>query len=404
MPKISVIIPMYDTEEFVEKCVRSVMAQTLKDIEIICVDDCSPDDCAVIVESLARHDSRIRLIRHEHNLGLGGARNTGIRAARAPYLASVDSDDYILPEMLERLWDATGDQVADVTACGMALMNPDGSLISNISRPQQSYCNQDDQLDIFDILSPCFWNKLWRTRLFTSNGIEFPEHLYHEDLATTPRVLRHAKDIRIISDPLYCYVQRTGSITKTVSARHIIDYFRTYDVLSNFLQTENLSERYGEEFIAKIGKSLHYHTQGLSDSSLGQAEKLQYMRYMLMLKLSYLEYDEKLREMDTATLQSLLLSATSRHDIENPRSVQPVSDLKNKINESTNVITRLNRSLDTVRLDLDKCQGTLKETKIQLAKSKENHKNIQRQLSAVYASNSWRITAPLRRILGRLSK
>jgi len=286
----------------------------------------------------------------------------------------------------------------------MALMNPDGSLIFNIIRPQKNHCNQDNQFNILDNLTPSFCNKLWRTRLFTSNGIEFPEHLYHEDLATTPRVLRHAKDIRIISDPLYCYVQRTGSITKTVSARHIIDYFRTYDVLSNFLQTENLSERYGEEFITKIGKSLHYHTQGLSDSGLGQADKLQYMRYMLMLKLSYLEYDEKLREMDTATLQNLLLSATSRHDIENPGSAQTVSDLKNKINESTNVITRLNRSLDTAHLDLNKCQETLKETKIQLAKSRENCKNIQRQLSAVYASNSWRITAPLRRILGQFFK
>lgn len=317
VPLISVIIPIYDTEKYIEKCVRSVMEQTFSRVEIICIDDASPDRSAALVKSLAQEDSRIRLIRHNRNLGLGGARNSGIAAANAAFVTGVDSDDYILPEMLQRLWDASDAGMADVVACGMALVKDDDSLIYNVSRPRQTYFNDINQVDIINLINPSFCNKLWRTAMFTNHGIRFPEAQYFEDLATTPRVLRYARDIRVIPDPLYCYVVREGSITHSTSPRHIIDHFKVYDLLTDFLASEGLLERYRSELIEMIGKTLNYHTRFVIESDMSAEKCQQYMRYMLMLKLAYLEHNDKLRTLEPSVLQDLLLRATSSVDIEN---------------------------------------------------------------------------------------
>lgn len=315
-PKISVIIPIYGTEAYVEKCVRSVMDQTLREIEILCIDDCSPDNSAAIIERLAAEDGRIRLIRHERNLGLGGARNTGIEAARAPYVAGVDSDDYIQPEMMERLWTGTEGQTADVVACNMMLISATGELLNTISFQPGRLQNDHDQLNIFGTYNPSFCNKLWRRSLFIDNDIRFPEHCYYEDLATSPRLLRHAKELRTIPDNLYRYVYRETSITRTTSAKHITDYFKVYDLLQTFLEAEGLRERYRVEFRNIFNAGLAYHASNVTSSALDEAEKRQYLRTMLMLKLSYLEYRDPLHDLDAQMLQELIAKAVSRQDLE----------------------------------------------------------------------------------------
>jgi glycosyltransferase involved in cell wall biosynthesis len=286
-------------------------------IEIICVDDASPDRSAAIVERLAHKDTRIRLIRHDRNLGLAAVRNTGIAAASAPFVTAVDSDDYILPEMMKQLWDASDAGAADVVACGMAVIRDDGSLMYNVSRPSQTYANDMNQIDIINLLTPSFCNKLWRTALFTTHGIRFPEGLYFEDLATTPRLLRYANDIRVIPDPLYCYVMREGSIIRSSSPRHIIDHFKVYDLLSDFLISEGLMERYRNELIEMIGKTLNYHSHFVMGADMQTDDSQQYMRYMLMLKLAYLAHNEQLRTLEQSVIQDLLLRATSDVNIEN---------------------------------------------------------------------------------------
>ncbi|WP_323786430.1 glycosyltransferase family 2 protein [Thalassovita sp.] len=316
MPKISVIIPIHGTERYVEKCVRSVMDQTLKDIEIICIDDCSPDNSAAIVEQLAATDDRIRLIRHERNLGLGGARNTGISEARAPYLASVDSDDYIRPEMMEKLWEGTGGGIADVVVCGVIFIDSHARPLGPRISPQPGrHMNTEDQIDIFNLFNPSFWNKLWRTSLFVDNDIRFPEQCYYEDLATTPRVLHYASDIRVISGDYYQYLIREESITNTSSPRHIMDYFRVYDILDNFLKQEGLQSRYEKEFVKKVGNSLSYHAAGVISSNMEEEQKQKYLRNMLIMKLGYLEYRNQFHEVDTATLQRMLKTSTCWDDV-----------------------------------------------------------------------------------------
>lgn len=101
---ISVILPIYHVEEYIKQCVYSLINQTYKDIEIICINDCGLDNSITLVKELQKKDSRIRLINHDENRGLGGARNTGIKAARGEYITFIDSDDYCDKTMLEKLY------------------------------------------------------------------------------------------------------------------------------------------------------------------------------------------------------------------------------------------------------------------------------------------------------------
>jgi glycosyltransferase involved in cell wall biosynthesis len=312
LPRISVIIPIHGTEKYVEKCVRSVMAQTLREIEIICVDDASPDNSAAIVERLMREDGLIRLIRHDRNLGLGGARNTGIAAARAPYVTGVDSDDYILPEMMERLWEASGDGAADIVVSGFARVNPDGSLRGPSVLPQAGqFRNDNGELDIFEFLKPSFCIKIWKKSLFDDHGIRFPENTYFEDLAVTPQLVHFAKDIRVVSEDLYQYLIRPGSITNSYGVKHLIDHFRVFDILDGFLVREGLVERYGAGLIERICRSQAFHAANVTASGIDLAEKEQYLRFMLMLQVGYIDYKDRLRGVPPGAMQACLRTAKS---------------------------------------------------------------------------------------------
>lgn len=322
-PRISVIVPIHGTEAYVERCLRSLMAQSMDDLEILCVDDASPDRSATIVRHLARADRRIRLLRHKRNRGLGGARNTGIAAAKGTYVTGVDSDDYVRPTLMERLWQTTDNGQIDVVACGMAVLDAEGGLRFNVSQPEQTIDNGEQQIDCLQLLNPSFCNKLWRKELFSDNHILFPENQYFEDLATTPRLLHFARRIRIIPDPLYCYVQRDGSITNSSGPKHILDHFRTFDILAAFLKEQGLTESHNQAFRSLIGKSLHYHSRSISSGDTSSpSDDQSALRYMLLLKLAYLAHADSIINLEHSALQELLLHATSAQDLVN-RAQEP---------------------------------------------------------------------------------
>lgn len=294
-PKISVIIPIYDVEEYIDRCLTSVRNQTLHDIEIICVDDCSPDQSYKIVQRHAFEDSRIQLVRHTNNLGLGGARNTAIRIAKGEYIASVDSDDYMLPNMLERLWNETENSWYDVVCCGFNRVDEKGNIIQFQKYPAKILINDDNDINIFSALNPAFWNKLWRTSLFTDNNIFFPVHMYFEDMPITPSLLSKARYIKVIEDRLYQYFIRQASITTSYSPKHIIDYFNGFELLLKFLDENQLTKHYQKEFIAYVNSNLRFHSDNLVGSGMRKSDLEQYLRNMLLLKIGFLENREILK-------------------------------------------------------------------------------------------------------------
>ena len=306
IPKVSVIIPIYNVEKYLDRCIDSVRNQTFENIEIICVDDCSPDNSLLIVKEHASKDSRIRVIRHEKNLGLGGARNSGIKASRAEYIASVDSDDYIKSEMIEKLWEATDNGSADIVCCGFDRINEIDEVVFESSFTETSILNNDNNIDIFNLFNPNFWNKLWKKSLFTKNDIFFPEHDFFEDMPTTPRLVSKSKKINFVEGQFYKYVVRQKSITNSYSAKHIVDYFKGFDLILSFLEENMLIDRYRDEFSEYVNRGMRFHSHSVLETGLSGEKLDQYLRHMLMFKIGYMEYGDVLRSKDQSEILELL--------------------------------------------------------------------------------------------------
>lgn len=314
-PIISVIVPIYKTEKYIDKCLKSIRKQSMKELEIICVDDCSPDDAHLIVERHAAEDPRVILIRHENNLGLGGARNTAIRAAKAEFIASVDSDDYIRPNMMETLWNATENGKFDVVSCGFDSVDENGKKISRHARPSGVVINENNSINIFTFMNPAFWNKLWRKSLYTKNDIYFPNHVFYQDKATTPRILAKSTYIKIIDDSLYYYLVRPDSATTTYSSKHLIDYIKVFEVLLNFLKDNEIIEHYRDEFVEYVESGIKYHSNNVVESNISKDELKQYLSHFLMLKIAFFEYGDFVETKTKDELLALLEAAKSKGDL-----------------------------------------------------------------------------------------
>lgn len=218
MEKISIIIPVYNVEEYLEKCICSVIAQTYKNTEIILVDDGSPDRCGEICDEYAEKDNRIRVI-HKKNGGLSDARNVGIENASGEYIMFIDSDDYIHPEMIQKLYAALIEESADMCICGMKWVNGDGSPYTDVLPCPVENCvlTRDNMFDVFNIPEYFYFvtavNKLYKKMLF--DEVKFPFGKRNEDEFVAHRIFDKCGKIVCIKDCLYCYVQRGDSIMHT---------------------------------------------------------------------------------------------------------------------------------------------------------------------------------------------
>jgi len=283
---------MYNVRQYVGRCLSSIANQTFSDFEVICVDDCSSDDSSGVVSDFQRYDKRIKLIRHDVNQGPGGARNTAIKAARGRYIAGVDSDDTIKSHMLERLLEASNGGEFDLVCCSFDSVDETGALI-------QSFQGFDEKIDVnsnFDILNrinPAIWNKLWRRSIFIDNNIKFPNNVYYQDAATTPVFLSYSKKIRRIKDSLYNYTQRPDNITGGMSDKHMVDYFRVFDIILKFLRNNGLWSAQKANFIRFVDQNIHYHASNVVQKKEGE-EARQYISNLYAFKVGYISVCESL--------------------------------------------------------------------------------------------------------------
>ena len=206
---ISVIIPIYKVEEYLDECIISVVSQTYLNLEIILVDDGSPDNCPQMCDEWARRDSRIKVI-HKANGGLSDARNAGIGIASGEYIAFVDSDDFIKLDMFEKLHTALVKTGADIAACGILTCEGEKQTAwgcrDTVGTPKQIY-----SLLYNDTAYPvAAWNKLYRRSCWET--LRFPVGKTCEDAFTTYQLIHNAQRIVMIPEALYCYRIRPGSI------------------------------------------------------------------------------------------------------------------------------------------------------------------------------------------------
>lgn len=224
-PLISVIVPVYRVEEYLERCVKSILSQTYENLEVILVDDGSPDQCPAICDACAEKDARVKVI-HQENKGLSGARNAGIDAASGEYLAFVDSDDYVSPHFIEELYQLLQDTGCAIGQCRFSYVKGDGL----VEEGNSAFCIYRGESLMEQLYGPeekatCFvvaWNKLYRAELFKETGIRYPEGRIHEDEATTYRLFHEAKKLAFLDRALYgYYTENGGSITSVFSAKRL---------------------------------------------------------------------------------------------------------------------------------------------------------------------------------------
>ncbi len=245
MPRISVIVPVYKVEDYLHRCVQSILSQTLKDLEVILVDDGSPDGCGVICEEFAAKDSRVKVI-HKENGGLSDARNAGLDMATGDYIGFVDSDDHIRPTMYQRLLQALEENGADMSLCNYAYVDGQDRVDGTMRCSMESgVLSRSAALERLDTASPDYsfyvtaWNKLYKRSLFDS--LRFPVGKLHEDEFVAHHIFDRCRCIAVVGEELYRYVQRSGSIMRGgVSVRSLDGVYALYDRYEFYLAQKML--------------------------------------------------------------------------------------------------------------------------------------------------------------------
>ena len=266
-PVVSIILPVYNVAPYLRQSLDSIINQTLKNIEIICVDDGSTDESGKILDEYKAKDERIKVI-HKKNAGTGAARNDGLKLATGECIGFVDPDDWILPNMYERLYSVLKEKNLDIVMFTPDVFNDETQKHEGFLYFQNS--NFPDFLDnrIFskDEISPfsypmCVWNKLYTKKLFDENHIDFAEGLDFEDHKVIFHTLFAAKRIYFIREKLYVYRHsRKGSILSDNDTR-MFDHIKIYDIVENILKETGNWEQFHFDFLKyKVHNILYYYS------------------------------------------------------------------------------------------------------------------------------------------------
>ena len=216
-PLLSIIVPVYDVERYLPKCIDSILAQTFTDFELILVEDGSPDNCPALCDAAAAKDARIRVL-HQKNGGLSAARNAGLDAARGKWIGFVDSDDYIAPEMYEALYKAVQSTGADLALCDYAEVDETGApcLPPYTGLAQRIFTGRELLKRATNTMAQPAWNKLYRRDLLVDHQIQFTSEVrWAEDLVFNMQYLEYANVLVSIPEAGYYYVQNPQSICHT---------------------------------------------------------------------------------------------------------------------------------------------------------------------------------------------
>ena len=244
MIKLSIIVPIYNVEKYIEECIRSLYSQDipLEEYEVICVDDCSPDQSASIVERLQKEYPTLKLIRHKRNKKLGGARNTGIKVADGKYIMFVDSDDMLKPDCLKQLINEMETGHDDFIHFNVMPLYADGS---NGKEPH--YDVEQSQMtgaDLFFNKSLCWqdqicaWRKIYCMEFLQCNNLYFSEDIMYEDNDYAMRVAAAADKCRHIEYSPYINRQNMESVTRVPVSMSRISYWqKTWPIITSLLDT-----------------------------------------------------------------------------------------------------------------------------------------------------------------------
>lgn len=223
--KISIIVPVYKVEKYLRRCIRSILNQTYENLEIILIDDGSPDNCGRICDVFAGLDDRIIVI-HQENAGVCAARNAALKIATGEYLGFVDPDDHVEPDMFEYLLDNLKKYDADISCCRYFRETMKGEITEDTDNVVHEYNSEEaiNELLKFSTIKAVFWNKLFKKELF--DGVEFPEGVIYEGTIMVHRLFLKAKKILFLPESKYYYQIYNASYVHTKTLKYQCDYVR----------------------------------------------------------------------------------------------------------------------------------------------------------------------------------
>lgn len=240
MKKVSVIIPCYNVEIYINKCIESIIKQSYSNLEVICVDDGSTDDTKNVINELLKKDKRIKYF-YKNNGGVSSSRNFGVKNANGYYCCFIDSDDYINEKFVEKLVESLEKNKSFMAVCEF-----DRVYGKHITHKKMRHD------DVSNFIVPASWNKLFITKYLKE--FIFPDGTWYEDLATIPKYIMKYDNFSIINESLYYYVQNPKSIMHTSDNR----IFQIYDSLNNL---ENFSKEIGvyDKYYSNLEFANIYH-------------------------------------------------------------------------------------------------------------------------------------------------
>ena len=272
-PKVSVIVPVYNTEKYLEKCLDSLVNQTLTDIEIICVNDGSTDGSLAILNKFAADDFRIKVI-NQNNKGQSAARNAGLSAAKGEYIGFLDSDDFADNSMFEKLYYSAKKNDSDLIMCAVNLYNDKTSQVSSDDpyfglKIFEQQTNSDMFFDNVFSYEQCKdflfricvvpWTKLIKSNFLKENNIKFVEGLSFEDNIFCLELLLKAKRISLFKAALPFYrISTQHSLTYGVNDEVKLDVFKIFDYMQSVLEQNNAYTAFKDYFLIHKKNTLLY--------------------------------------------------------------------------------------------------------------------------------------------------
>jgi glycosyltransferase involved in cell wall biosynthesis len=295
-PAISVIVPVYNTAGLLPRCIESLLEQTLREIELIFVNDASTDNSLDILWQYEKaHPDRIRVIHSETNLRQGGARNLGIAVARGTYIGFVDSDDWVEKQMYELLYKEAGKSDSDICYCYRYQVQEEGLVKKEDDATYflpEGEITQATRKEMLLRHITFVQRYIYKRSLFMENQVLFPLHLRYEDLVIDPLLLLYARHIAAVKLPLYNYFIRKGSTTTAVNDEKYRDKMQVCEIIVNEYKKRGAYEAYRQEI------NYLFFRKGYIHSSLNYLLNAKYPDKAVIKKIrqSLLRVDEHYRQ------------------------------------------------------------------------------------------------------------
>jgi glycosyltransferase involved in cell wall biosynthesis len=444
-PKVSVILPVYNASRFLEQCLESITSQTLTELEIICIDDCSTDNSLQILQAFQAKDNRIKIIRQSTNLGAAVARNTAMEIATGEYFSVLDADDYFTPDMFKISVERADELNLDVFVFGARAFNEATGEESDMSWTIKEhllpdslvFCANDVKEDFFQIFIWWAWDKLFRRSFIEKHGLKFQQIRTSNDLLFTSSAVLLAERIAYTKQPLVFQRQKLESSLS--STRHL-----SYDcclkatvALKEFMQQQGIYERYERDFKNYVLNFLIWNINSIGQEAYRELydgvkqffatlnitrEEIYYQpfydAYLFILEHCAEEYLFYLRlklGVDIEESHNKIASLEERH----AEAQKEIDEFIDRVEYLTSEAHSANLTLEEIKAAKELLIGEhesirtnyeaeLFEKDQKLSQQSELLSSLVKELQArdaqiecLVSSNSWKITAPLRWIINK---